>query len=388
MKKVIIHKDNYEKIMRVAGKLKYPVRIDHVPYNFDAEVAANMPDDMYVMWYHNGSYGEAIDHLRSHYMRNYMMLEIEPLITANVKLLGDTVILDGARFYNSYHDDFSFKDMDIDFTRCDGCGKAIKRNDIYIIEEDGVRQQLGGTCWRNKDSLYKLSGFYINLFRQIGGYVEEDHRLKIDFMGLYLHNTPLIVGLIMSHGFVSKKVSAEQGIPSTVDRYRELTESEKVDQDMVDRIIDSGADWTGKLNMIPILEELREGGSWDFYTNLITSVDKQNHKTLGFYVYAVYACLKKLGAFIKPGDGKALDLPVGKTRDIPGVWKVLKKEVWEGDYGPRATLYLQDKDLNQVMFSVDPSKVEGLEGDIKLRAGIKGINRAGTYLILTRVKIM
>lgn len=341
--------------------------------------------------------------------KDYLIVEIyADQSWDNFELYGAAKIEpDGTNYFTFVESDlFTFKNKNVDFSHCDHCNKRINRKSSYFVYEKGSNSviQLGGTCAANLDIETKIA----KLAERILNCVLDIASSGDDFYGAGKRSpyfspiNSLIVGMISDRGYISTTKAREQMIMSTSDMIQDLIfeVDEKEKHTAIKefkRLIEIGSSIIGENEKIT--DEMIEYWSkrlsesqddFEFCNNILNAVTTPTIKKHGMYTFAVYDYMKRNGILSSGKEPiKPLDLPAGKTQDIPGSWEVISKENYENDFGIQTFIKCLNENREGVQFYTKPSNAYDIEigQKIKLRAGIKGLNKNKTMLVLTRVQI-
>lgn len=286
-----------------------------------------------------------------------------------------------------------------DPSRCDHCGKSIRRNKCYIARIEGVETQIGGQCVK----YYNLDVKAKDLFKT---FLDFEYRFKDEswgfegFGGRALISAQATMSLasavIDSQGrYISAKNADFDQMPTSgiVKDIQSKTNLSNDDKMLIGAADSDKTDWVSEA-FYWIEKQEKEKGWNSFLSNAKLILAQNDGTQAGVLSYIAFAVKQDKIKAEKEKDGPIapLNLPEGKTQDIKGSWVVWKKKEFfqEGYYGDgewKAFLICVNENREGVSVKVAVDKAKGIEeGDqVKIRAGVKGVWK--DLLTLTRAKL-
>ncbi len=188
-----------------------------------------------------GTYGRVLVENRSKFLYNTVEFQIVPQQGASDTKL--VAYADREFIHNISGNYFNEENKDVDFCRCDRCGKNLTRNKVFVVEvaggeHDGQILQVGGSCADELDCVKSVSKFqdHVRILKDMiegfddGEYSFDAHK---SFGGANLqriaNEVKAVVTLCKSGGYVSKKASEISDKQSTAEYINSLN-NEKIEE--------------------------------------------------------------------------------------------------------------------------------------------------------------
>lgn len=251
---------------------------------------------------------------------------------------------------------------EIDVRRCDMCNVSHRRNKGVIVQDkDGKELWLGGSCATNlrldirfnklynvMSELFKYSIFGNDEDEESGYGRNSSGVFELDYL-LYL-----CYGWIDTYGYVPKSADMRQNTATLITMHL-FDEDSKFgyDKDPV-----WGGDAKGYIrNLLSTM-----AGEIVMNCNQILDKDFISYKRLGLICWMVSLVFKKKNTAPRIAATQALDIPVGKSMDLPGVYTIYNVYTYENEYGVTHTARALDDQGNGIKFNVSYKMCMALVG--------------------------